>query len=198
MRRLGAHSRNHLRFVTTRNTCVVLNMEHCSTPETSGENGEFPALCRIDRTVTATYLYTVVLHRMSRCSITLYPGSTVVKAGRGVNHDERSALESTARLGLPIPRVYSAEQGPRNGEAFIHMDFVPGETLDVAWPSMTIEGKDSIVRQLREILTTIRALPSETGPIGSCSGGEARDSAIQRLPLWSIYGRGNFQLLVLF
>ncbi|KAF2245135.1 hypothetical protein BU26DRAFT_522251 [Trematosphaeria pertusa] len=64
--------------------------------------------------------------------------------------------------------------GP-DGEVFIRMDFVQGEILASVWPSMTAEEKDSICRQLREILTKMRSVPWETGLIGSCSGGPARD-----------------------
>ena len=56
------------------------------------------------------------------------------------------------------------------------MEFIHGERLDLVWPSMTVEEKDHIFRQLRGILTTMRSIPSETALIGSCSGGVVRDS----------------------
>jgi aminoglycoside phosphotransferase (APT) family kinase protein len=112
---------------------------------------------------------------MSGLIVTRYPDSTVVKNGRRVNLDERPALELAAKYGLPVPRVYDAKPGPIPGEAWIQMDFIHGEKLDVVWPGMTAAEKSSICRQLRDILTTMRSIPSETGFIGSCSGGQARD-----------------------
>lgn len=104
-----------------------------------------------------------------------YPDSTVVKIGRRVNLDERPALELAAQLNLPVPHVYEAQHGSLDGEPYIRMDFIPGEKLDLVWPNMTIEEKDGICRQLREILTKMRSIPWESGLIGSCSGGVARD-----------------------
>jgi aminoglycoside phosphotransferase (APT) family kinase protein len=115
---------------------------------------------------------------MSGLIVTRYPDSTVVKKGRRVNLDERPALELAAEYGLPVPRVYDAGAGPILGEAWIQMDFIHGEKLDLVWPGMTAAEKSSICRQLRDILTTMRSIPSETGLIGSCSGGEARDIRI--------------------
>jgi aminoglycoside phosphotransferase (APT) family kinase protein len=40
---------------------------------------------------------------------------------------------------------------------------------------MTVEEKDGICRQLREILERMRSIPWKTGLIGSCLGGVARD-----------------------
>jgi aminoglycoside phosphotransferase len=95
------------------------------------------------------------------------------KQGRRVNIDERSALELAAQYGLPVPHVYDA--GKSNGETFIQMDFIEGDRLDLVWAKITTEERSSICRQLREILTTMRSIPHQSGLIGSCSGGKARE-----------------------
>jgi aminoglycoside phosphotransferase (APT) family kinase protein len=97
----------------------------------------------------------------------------VFKRGRRVNIDERPALELAAQYGLPVPRVYDA--GESNGEAFIQMDFVEGDRLDLVWPNITEDERRSICQQLRESLTTMRSIPHSSGLIGSCSGGKAQD-----------------------
>jgi aminoglycoside phosphotransferase (APT) family kinase protein len=110
---------------------------------------------------------------MPGCLVTRQLDGTVIKRGSRVQIDERSALELAAQHGLPVPHVYDA--GENNGEAFIHMSFILGERLDLVWPSMTSEEKNNTCRQLRQILTTMRSIPSTTGVIGSCSGGQALD-----------------------
>jgi hypothetical protein len=97
----------------------------------------------------------------------------VFKQGRRVNIDEKPALELAAQYGLPVPRVYDA--GKSNRETFILMDFIEGDKLDLVWAKITAEERSSIWRQLREVLTTMRSIPRQSGLIGSCSGGKARD-----------------------
>jgi len=46
----------------------------------------------------------------------------------------------------------------------------------MVWPSMSAEDKHSLCRQLREVLTIMRSIPSESGLIASCSGGAVRDN----------------------
>jgi aminoglycoside phosphotransferase (APT) family kinase protein len=124
---------------------------------------------------------------MSGSLVTLLPDSTVIKSGRRITLDERPALKLAERYDLPVPHVYDAYHGPIEGEAAIHTDFIPGEKLDSIWPTMSAEEKASICQQLRDILTTMRTIPWNTGLIGSCSGGEARD-----IPPYSNYCGGPF------
>ncbi|CAI6342013.1 unnamed protein product [Periconia digitata] len=112
---------------------------------------------------------------MPGCTVTRYPDSTVIKKGRRVTPHERPALELAAQLNLPVPRVHETQVEASPGEHLIRMDFIPGSPLDEIWPTVTTEEKDSICVQLRNMLTAMRAAPWETGVIGSCSGGAARD-----------------------
>ncbi|KAF2684951.1 hypothetical protein K458DRAFT_442677 [Lentithecium fluviatile CBS 122367] len=73
---------------------------------------------------------------------------TVVKIGRRVMLDERPTLDLAACLKLPVPHVHESQS--LDGEAWIRMSFVPGERLDVFWPSMTVEEKDSICGAVRD------------------------------------------------
>jgi hypothetical protein len=68
---------------------------------------------------------------MPGCFVTRYPDSTVIKVGRRVNLDERPALYLAAQHRLPIPRMYDAGQGHSDVEAFIRIDFIEGEKLDL-------------------------------------------------------------------
>jgi aminoglycoside phosphotransferase (APT) family kinase protein len=104
-----------------------------------------------------------------------------------VTHGERLALELAAQLELPVPHVHEAQVEAEAG-GFIRMDFVDGERLDLVWPNMTTQEKDSICQQLREILTKMRSLPWETGLIGSCSGGPAKDCR-----QYSVYSDGPYK-----
>jgi aminoglycoside phosphotransferase (APT) family kinase protein len=112
---------------------------------------------------------------MPGCLVKRYPDSTVVKIGRRITLEEPPALELAAQYNILVPRVYEARDGPPGEGAYIRMSFIRGEKLNLVWPSMTVEEKDGICRQLREMLERMRSIPWETGLIGSCSGGAARD-----------------------
>ncbi|KAI9745362.1 MAG: hypothetical protein M4579_007657, partial [Chaenotheca gracillima] len=117
-----------------------------------------------------------------------HPGDIAVKCGRHICLDESSALQLAREAGVPTPRMHKAER-TADGVCRIHMDFVPGQTLDKVWPELSLEQKADVVRQLREILTAMRAQkpPAQT-LIGTCSGGEVHD-----LRVYSHYTAGPFE-----
>lgn len=151
------------------------------------EEGQLLILSQHPHNIAKHALDVVVLHEMSGCRVTLHAGSVVVKEGRGVRLEDPPALELAARNGLPVPRVHDAGAGKIDGENFIRMDYIEGTRLDTVWGTYTTEQKISICRQLRNILTTMRAIPHDTGLIGSCSGGLAHDCR-----LYTHYSGGPF------
>lgn len=120
----------------------------------------------------------VILHEMSGCRVTLHPGSVVVKEGRRVKMEEVQALKLAAQHELPVPRVHNSGRGETDGENYIRMNYIAGRPLDEVWDTYTIEQKSSICRQLRDIITTMRSIPHDTGLIGSCLGGLAYDTRL--------------------
>lgn len=73
-----------------------------------------------------------------------------------------------------MPEVYEAHPLPTMG-ASIHMSYIPGETLEVAWPTMSPDLKQGIALQLRAIVDKMRSLPSHDNAFRSCGGGMIRD-----------------------
>lgn len=97
-----------------------------------------------------------------------------MKSGRHVQLDEAHALQFASQLNVPVPCLRKAQQTGDNIVA-IHMDFVEGQQLDKLWPNMSESEKLAIACQLRDILQTMRSARCDTGIIGSCNGGPARD-----------------------
>ncbi|KAF2459328.1 kinase-like domain-containing protein [Lineolata rhizophorae] len=116
---------------------------------------------------------TILLRTPGSCVEKLL-SNIVVKSGRAVLLDEAHGLQFASQLDLPGPRLHKAQQIGDNVVA-IHMDFVEGQQLDELWPNMSESEKLAIAHQLRDILQTMRSIPSDSGIIGSCKGGPARD-----------------------
>lgn len=55
------------------------------------------------------------------------------------------------------------------------MSYIPGETLETVWPTMTPDQKQYIALQLRAIVDKMRSLPSDDSTFRSCGGGMVRD-----------------------
>ncbi|KAL5349665.1 hypothetical protein ACLOAV_004695 [Pseudogymnoascus australis] len=55
------------------------------------------------------------------------------------------------------------------------MSYIPGETLETVWPTMTPDQKQDIALQLRAIVDKMRSLPSDDSTFRSCGGGMVRD-----------------------
>ncbi|KAF2636798.1 kinase-like protein [Massarina eburnea CBS 473.64] len=83
---------------------------------------------------------------------------------------EAAALQFATQLGLPVPQLHEKD-GPT-----LRMDFVEGETLKSAWPTLSVEEKHNVCGQLREILDTMRKAKWPGTLIGSCGGGPVVDS----------------------
>ena len=93
----------------------------------------------------------------------------VVKYGPLVTENEGHALLFVEkRLNNAAPRLYAMYRD--GGTVYIAMEYIPGISLEMAWPSLTEANKHSIVGQLRCIFDQMRALPSP-GFYGSVNGG---------------------------
>lgn len=99
---------------------------------------------------------------------------TVLKTGLNVFKEEGFALRVAHQLGLPVPAVHNIST-TTEGVCEIHMDFVDGECLEDAWPSLSSDERISIAKQLGDVISKMQAAtPPSDFLIGGC-GGPARD-----------------------
>ncbi|OTA55885.1 hypothetical protein K449DRAFT_376262 [Hypoxylon sp. EC38] len=63
---------------------------------------------------------------------------------------------------VPTPELFGWRYD--DGETFIYMELVKGDTLEDAWPSLTQEEQGIICRQLRTSVEALRSLRQETEP----------------------------------
>ncbi|KFY23330.1 hypothetical protein V493_05911 [Pseudogymnoascus sp. VKM F-4281 (FW-2241)] len=110
-----------------------------------------------------------IIHQLQGRIVELCVDNTVIKSGENIEIDEIHALRVAKELQLPMPKVYEAYPLPARG-ASIHMSYVPGETLETAWPTMSLDQKQDVALQLRAIIDTMRSLPSDDNAFRSCSG----------------------------
>lgn len=96
----------------------------------------------------------------------------VCKSGSRVLGEEGRALQFAHSLHLPVPEVHELRSLDKGTS--ILMEFVDGECLEEAWPSMDSKQKQSIAEQIRDIITTMRQATPTQDTIGAC-GGPARD-----------------------
>ncbi|KAL3462788.1 kinase-like domain-containing protein [Aspergillus heterothallicus] len=82
----------------------------------------------------------------------------VVKFGRGVKAYEGQVLIFLQRYlpTIPAPRLYAMYEDAETDETFLIMQRIPGQQLDVIWPTLTESEKDDIVCKLRTIFDYIR------------------------------------------
>ena len=108
--------------------------------------------------------------------VVLYPDSTVVKSGKRIAMGEAEALKVAALVGIPAPRLLGTNS--TTGRPEIRMSYIRGQTLESLCPSMTVDQKKDIARQLRIIVGLMRSVAPPTKLIGSCNGTEIRDTRV--------------------
>ncbi|KAL1297356.1 hypothetical protein AAFC00_004897 [Neodothiora populina] len=75
---------------------------------------------------------------------------------------------------IPVPEVFGWRR--YNGQVFIYMSLIHGETLRVAWPSLTEDNKLSIQSDLRQIIMRLRRITQDAPPvIASVNRGTVQD-----------------------
>ena len=92
----------------------------------------------------------------------------VSKSGKRVRGEESRAHQFAQSLGLPVPAVHDVTSSGE--ETDIVMDFVDGQCLEEAWPSMTPEQKRSIAEQVGAIVTAMRQAVPNQSTIGAFGG----------------------------
>ncbi|KAG8760738.1 hypothetical protein FRC11_015015, partial [Ceratobasidium sp. 423] len=95
-----------------------------------------------------------------------------VKYGRRVYITEGQCLWAVKNLfgdEVPVPEVYGWTK--EEGDTYIYMEHIPGDTLSERWDSLSDIDRQNICRQLRTMVTRIRTLelPPEGGFIGTIS-----------------------------
>jgi hypothetical protein len=94
--------------------------------------------------------------------------ATVVRVGKYVmKYNNRTRIEEAdnlkylaANTDLPVPKCYGAGVLPGiTNQTYIIMDYVEGDVLEKLWPTLSLEDKAEITRQLRDQVATYRKLP---------------------------------------
>ena len=62
---------------------------------------------------------------------------------------------------VPVPEVYGWRVDGY-GEAFIFMDFIPGEALKDRWPSLNDSEKTAVCARLREMVDSLREVRQDS------------------------------------
>lgn len=86
----------------------------------------------------------------------------LVKFGRDISIAEGQCLWAIPRLlreDVPVPEIFGWCSD--DGEVFIYMELIKGDTLEERWDDMDSGEKDSVCTQLRAILTSLRRLQQD-------------------------------------
>ncbi|CAG7929923.1 unnamed protein product [Penicillium olsonii] len=90
-------------------------------------------------------------------------------------HNLQYLAEKTSDLPIPKPRGLII----LDSIVFMLMSYVPGTTLQKAWPSLSPDGKLSIQKQLEEILSRMREIRQDDGiELGDVQGEGVKDDRI--------------------
>ncbi|EIN06796.1 kinase-like protein, partial [Punctularia strigosozonata HHB-11173 SS5] len=101
---------------------------------------------------------------------------------RYILHEAEALAFVQQNTSIPLPRVLDSwEDDDKSQEkAYLLMEFVQGDTLRHAWPTMTQEARNYAIAQLRAYVAELRSLRQPGPPwIGSCSRGPGVDHRIQ-------------------
>ncbi|ATY58577.1 kinase-like domain [Cordyceps militaris] len=120
---------------------------------------------------------TVLIHESPMRRVVLEPNNTVVKAGRHLVLAEADAIKVASDAGLPVPRLHSVSTNEHR-VVEIRMDYIPGQSLDKLWPTMSADEKKSVASQLREIIEQMRAMEPPPNYIGCCGGTGIRETTV--------------------
>ena len=71
----------------------------------------------------------------------------------------------SANTSLPIPKVWDVwtdRDGSGSGsgirKCWFAMEYIPGETWDVAWPGLSAKGKEEVTMQMKGYMDELRGL----------------------------------------
>lgn len=111
------------------------------------------------------------------------------------DYTEYTSLQYVAEhiAGVPLPKPHGLIRVGRL--SYIFMSLIEGTTLEVAWPNMAADQKQSVSRQLNEIFLRIRQhqCPQDT-PFGGTSGEGCKDTRRRtRISESQIYNCSQFR-----
>ncbi|KAI0380643.1 kinase-like domain-containing protein [Hypomontagnella monticulosa] len=118
------------------------------------------------------------------CCVVKIREKYVVKFGYHVKPIEADNMMYVAgSTTIPVPKVYAVyeRQENRRTVTYIVMEYVPGETLRSAWPSLDEVRKLTIALRLRLYFNELRKLPS-SGYFGNILGGPPLDDILPTAP----------------
>ncbi|KAL2136955.1 hypothetical protein VTI74DRAFT_11137 [Chaetomium olivicolor] len=111
---------------------------------------------------------------------------TVVKTSPAIRVTEAHTMKFVRVLtNIPVPEVYNVYEDEASGHTRIVMEYIDGVSLDLAWPTMTEEAKESVVRQLRGYWDELRKI--EGCFIGGVDSSACDDHFFSSMDLWE-YG----------
>lgn len=118
---------------------------------------------------------TLLLDRSGR-KVAVVGEHFVVKYGYSVDplEGETMVFVHQNATGVRLPKVYSVFVS--DGDGYIIMQRISGETLSVAWASLSVRDKELISLQLHDMFTSLRKIP-DPGYYGSISGRPLKDAA---------------------
>jgi aminoglycoside phosphotransferase (APT) family kinase protein len=107
-------------------------------------------------------------------------GKTVIKAGKTIRETEAHTMRFVRqRTSIPVPEVYNVYKDPNSGAVHIVMEYVEGQRLDEAWPTLTSQEKDAVLQQLRGYFRELRQIKADF--IGSVDGTACDDQFLEDL-----------------
>ena len=78
----------------------------------------------------------VILHQLYRRKVVLRPDGIVVKSGDRITIGEAEALKVASQAGIPAPGVRKVIDKTVDDRQEIHMDCMPGDSLEKIWPDL--------------------------------------------------------------
>ena len=105
-----------------------------------------------------------------------------VKYGRTVSRLEAENLEFLSQSSdIPIPKYHGTLVEPGTGIIFIVTEYIDGQLLKDAWPSLSASEKQDVENQLRHFLQQLRQL-GDPGYLGSVGRGRLADGVFWQPP----------------
>ncbi|TPX12170.1 uncharacterized protein E0L32_007056 [Thyridium curvatum] len=138
-----------------------------------------------------------VIYEYGGSKVVRVSDTLVLKAGRGMTPGEAKTQEFAYEQGVRVPQVHRILKAPlpvgyEDSEEdcwLMLMDFIPGELLEQAWPSLTQEQRLGLTKTIAQLIrrlqsVTLNDLPP--GPVG------ADDDDVYQGPYFTHYGAGPF------
>lgn len=136
-----------------------------------------------------------IIHLKMSLRLSKFLGSGVSKIGRTVVKYKRSVRITEAlsmmfvrqATSIPVPKVHNVFT--RGAQVYLVMEYIPGTSLEVAWQSMTPDGRRDICSQLAGYIKELRSLkPPHPGAVEAIDGSACKELSGLLGPFKSIDG----------